>query len=115
MDDLLYPKEATKKKRQEHGKSIMPAYGGCWLCRYLDDDDRPKSTEVHHIFFGPNRSRSEEYGFTTDLCISHHRTGPNAVHKNRTTCRILQSECQERFEKTHSREEFVRIIGKSYL
>lgn len=115
MDDLLFPKDPPKKKRKKHGKSIMPTYGGCWLCRYLDDDDRPKVTEVHHIYFGTNREKSEEYGFTTDLCISHHRTGPNAVHKNRTTCRILQSECQERFEKTHSREEFVRIIGRSYL
>ncbi len=115
MADLMFPKDQPKKKRKKHGKSIMPAYGGCWLCRYMDDDDRPKVTEVHHIYFGPNREKSEEYGFTTDLCISHHRTGLNAVHKNRTTCRILQSECQEIFERTHSRKEFMRIIGKSYL
>ena len=115
MADLLYPKGNRKKKRQKHGKSIMPAYGGCYLCRLLDDDDRKKITEAHHIFFGPNRAKSEEYGFVTDLCVEHHRTGPAAVHKNAEVCRILQRECQRKFEKTHSREEFVRIIGRNYL
>ena len=65
--------------------------------------------------FGPNRTKSEEYGFKTALCAFHHRTGPNAVHKNSLTCRIIQQACQAEFEKTHTREEFVRIIGKSYL
>lgn len=115
MDEMLFPKTQKKKKTQHHGKSIMPAYGGCWLCRYLDDDDRQKVTEEHHIFFGPNRTKSEEYGFKTALCIKHHRTGPDAVHKNSAVCRILQRACQAEFEKTHPREEFVRIIGKSYL
>ena len=114
MDDLLFPKKQAKKKRQKHEKSILPTYGGCWLCRYLEDDDRPKVTEEHHIFFGPNRQKSEEYGFKTALCIEHHRTGKEAVHRNSEVCRILQRACQEEFEKTHSREEFVRIIGKSY-
>lgn len=115
MADLLFPKNPGKKKKKKHGRSIMPAYGGCYLCRLLEDDDRPKVTEIHHIFFGPNRERSEEYGFTTALCLPHHRTGPDAVHKNYRVCRILQQACQKEFEKTHSREEFMRIIGKSYL
>lgn len=115
MDNLLFPKGDGKKKRRKHGKSIMPAYGGCYLCRLLEGDDRKKNTENHHIFFGPNRERSEEYGFTTRLCQEHHRNGPAAVHTNAEVCRILQRECQKEFEKAHSREEFVRIIGKNYL
>ena len=67
MADLLFPKDPPKKKRKKHGKSIMPAYGGCWLCRFLDDDDRKKVTEVHHIYFGPNRSKSEEYGYNCEM------------------------------------------------
>ena len=115
MDNLLFPKGDGKKKRRKHGKSIMPAYGGCYLCRLLEGDDRKKNTENHHIFFGPNRERSEEYGFTTRLCQEHHRNGPAAVHTNAEVCRNLQRECQKEFEKAHSREEFVRIIGKNYL
>ena len=115
MVNLLFPKGDGKKKRRKHGKSIMPAYGGCYLCRLLEGDDRKKNTENHHIFFGPNRERSEEYGFTTRLCQEHHRNGPAAVHTNAEVCRILQRECQKEFEKAHSREEFVRIIGKNYL
>lgn len=114
MPDLLFPKNRKKKKRQRHGKTIMPCKG-CYLCRLLDDDDRPKTTEVHHIYFGPNRNKSEQYGFTVNLCAQHHREGPAAVHKNAEICRILQRECQRRFEATHSREEFISIIGRNYL
>ena len=115
MADLLFPKNPGKKRRRKHGKSIMPTYGGCYLCRLLDGDDRKKNTETHHIFFGPNRERSEEYGFVTRLCMEHHRTGPNALHRNSEICRILQRECQKEFEKTHTREEFIKIIGRNYL
>lgn len=115
MVNILFPKGDGKKKHRKHGKSIMPAYGGCYLCRLLEGDDRKKNTEAHHIYFGPNRSRSEEYGFVTRLCPEHHRTGPAAVHKNAEVCRILQRECQKEFEKTHSREEFIKIIGRNYL
>ena len=45
----------------------------------------------------------------------HHRIGKDAVHNNRETDLMLKRICQEEFEKTHTREEFVRIIGKSYL
>lgn len=45
----------------------------------------------------------------------HHRIGKEAVHNNRETDLILKRACQEEFEKNHTRQEFVKIIGKSYL
>lgn len=37
------------------------------------------------------------------------------VHFNRELDLKLKRECQEKFEETHSREEFMKIIGKNYL
>ena len=41
--------------------------------------------------------------------------GPEAVHNNREMDLRLKEMCQEEYEKTHTRQEFVQIIGKSYL
>lgn len=37
------------------------------------------------------------------------------VHFNKELNLKLKRECQEKFEETHSREEFMRLIGKNYL
>lgn len=37
------------------------------------------------------------------------------VHFNRELDLKLKRECLAKFEETHSREEFMKIIGKNYL
>lgn len=112
---MIYPKPKHKKKRKKHGKSIFPqAAGTCYLCMRQGDYSR-KYTEVHHIFDGPNRHISEEQGLTVRLCLKHHREGKDAVHNNAGNMRILQRDAQEKYEQTHSREEFMSLIGKNYL
>ena len=49
------------------------------------------------------------------MCVGHHREGTDAVHKNANMMRILQRDAQRAYEKTHSREEFFRLMGKNYL
>lgn len=49
------------------------------------------------------------------LCLEHHTQGPEAVHNNIRNMRILQQEAQQAYEKDHTREEFVRLIGRNYL
>ena len=49
------------------------------------------------------------------LCIEHHTQGPEAVHNNIRNARILQQAAQQAYEKTHTREEFVRLIGRNYM
>ena len=71
--------------------------------------------ERHHIFDGPNKKISEENGFTVRLCVGHHREGTDAVHKNANMMRLLQRDAQRAYEKTHSREEFFRLMGRNYL
>lgn len=104
-----------KKKRKE--KSILQDQGikQCYLCMLLDGDYSYKQVEDHHIYFGPNRKNSETYGFKVNLCIPHHRTGKDAVHLNRETDLILKKICQREYERAHTRQDFVKIIGRSYL
>ena len=115
---MMYPKPKRKKKRKKHPPSIIPGQKGiCFLCARLHGDYTEKYTEVHHVFFGSGRRNiSEQNGFTCSLCLAHHREGPEAVHgKTRKyreyLCRIFQKE----YERTHTREEFMELIGKDYL
>lgn len=89
--------------------------GGCILCRLLESDYAEKFTHKHHIYGGPNRDISEAEGFTADLCLYHHIDGKKAVHNNREMDLILKKMCQREYEKTHTRQQFIDLIGRSYL
>ena len=105
------------KKRTKKQKSILQNQENkqCYLCILLEGNYDYQTVEDHHIFFGPNRRNSEIHGFKVKLCIRHHREGKEAVHMNRENDLILKEICQKEYEKTHTRQEFVQIIGKSYL
>lgn len=87
--------------------------GRCFLC-LLDGDDTKKQTEEHHVFGGPRRKASEAHGLKVYLCIPHHRTGAAAVHRCAETRQLLQAAAQITWEKTHSREEWMQLMGKNY-
>jgi hypothetical protein len=73
--------------------------------------------EEHHIFFGTaNRKISEKYGLKVWLTSEEHR-GTYGVHGKygKTLDEKLKREAQKKFEKNHTREEFIRLIGKNYL
>ena len=89
--------------------SILPS-DGCYICGNPD-------TEVHHIFFGrKNRQISDENGFTCKLCYVHHRGffGVHGTNGHRLDL-FLKKECQRKYEETHTRKEFMRLIGRNYL
>lgn len=104
--------------KQKKQKSILQDQSEkqCYLCMMLYGDYSWKYVEDHHIYHGSsNRKNSELYGFKVNLCIWHHREGKEAVHNNHENDLLLQQTCQEEFEKTHTRQEFYKIIGKSFL
>lgn len=112
QEGLLFPKEGRKKPRKRHPRSILPGdrKGWCWLC------DKQKPTEEHHIYGGPCRKASEEYGLKVHLCLECHRTGPRAAHACKDTADILHRAGQRAFEeKAGSRSEFIRVFGRNYL
>ena len=73
-------------------------------------------TEEHHIFFGVgNRKLSDKYGYVIRLCPDHHR-GNCGVHFDRGLDLHFKRTAQKHFEEHHgSREDFIRVFGKSYL
>lgn len=114
---MQFQKTKTNKKRKTHKKSILyQKKGTCYLCVRLHGDYRYHGIlHEHHIYGGPNRAISEANGFKVKLCIGHHETGEEAVHRNHGTMRILQEDCQREYEKDHTREEFMALVGRNYL
>ena len=41
--------------------------------------------------------------------------GPEAVHNNHKNMRVLHRDGQRAYERTHSRAEFMSLIGRNYL
>ena len=71
----------------------------------------------HHIFFGSNRKNSDKYECCqVTLCQEHHE-GTYGVHGmyGHELDMELKRKAQKEFEETHTREEFVKIFGRSYL
>lgn len=118
MSDLMFPKIKPKKKKKKHAKSIIQNESSrhCYLCLIEGIDRIYPVTHTHHICPGTaNRAKSEEYGLTAQLCISHHEHGPDAVHNNKEKALILKRAAQERFEAIYGHEKWMQEFGKNYL
>lgn len=82
----------------------------------LKDDYTEKHCETHHVFDGvARRKKSEAEGLTVRLCIPHHRTGREAVHRNRQMMLLIQQAGQQAYEKDHSRQQWMELMHKNYL
>lgn len=114
---MMYPKPQRKKKTKKHKASILHCKDGtCYLCMKLKGDYRRYPVvHEHHIYDGPNRQNSEAEGLKVYLCLDHHIMGPEAVHNNHKNMRILHRDGQRAYERTHSRAEFMSLIGRNYL
>ena len=118
MSGLLYPKRKRIKRRRKHPPSIIRQEPGtCWLCMVLGTyNGQHGYLEEHHVFPGTSgRKTSEENGFKVQLCLSHHREGPEAVHNNEKNMRLIQAAVQREYERTHSREQWMTLMGRNYL
>lgn len=74
--------------------------------------------DCHHVFFGnANRRISDENGFWVWLRHDFHiADSPNKTpHNDVTLDKYLKKMCQEKFEETHTRDEFMELIGRNYL
>lgn len=104
----LQKKGKEKKKMRAKLNSILQSEKACLVC------ETTQSLESHHIFFGANRKISEKNGFKIWLCSEHHR-GENGPHFNKKTDNYLKKLCQFTYEKTHTRDDFMILIGRNYL
>jgi len=69
----------------------------------------------HHIYMGANRNNSEKIGAWVYLCATHHNGSSAGVHYNHKLDLELKQLAQREFEKSHSRDDFMKIIHKNYL
>lgn len=71
----------------------------------------------HHIYAGGRRQISEANGFWVYLIGELHNQSSYGVHgKDGHALDLkLKQDCQRIYEQSHSREEFLRLIGKNYL
>lgn len=90
------------KDKEIYEKTLELFKGCCALCG-------SPYPQLHHIFEGRNRKNSTKYGMIVPLCREHHQW----VHK--TNYKGFKEKAQKEFEKTHSREEFIKIFGRNYL
>ena len=63
--------------------------------------------DPHEVYGGRNRKRSILNGFIKLLC--------RECHSNEEILNQLKIDTQKEYEKTHTREEFIKIIGKNYI
>jgi len=69
----------------------------------------------HHCYGGGRRKISEENGFWIWLRADYHNMSNHGVHFDHQLDLLIKQDCQRKYEETHTREDFIRLIGKNYL
>lgn len=93
-------------------KSILQSEKECFITGRTDN------LHKHHIYLSSNRQISDKHGFwvwlTQDL---HNGNDPGAVHNNPGQGHDLKLKqlCQRAYEETNTRDNFIALIGRSYL
>lgn len=92
-------------------KSILQDEKKCYIT------GQTNNLHLHHIYRGVNRKISDKLGFVVYLAGWLHNQSDDGVHgKNgKELDLMLKRHCQMKFEESHSREEFMAIIGRNYL
>ena len=89
------------KLERQRDKDIVKE-GICEFCGKYS-----KRLDPHEIFGGSNRKRSIQHKFVKLICPK--------CHSNEAIINQLRIDTQKEYEKTHTRQEFINLIGKSYL
>lgn len=93
----------------KYSKSLFPENDICYVCGR-------HGTEIHHVFFGPYRSKSERWGLKVRLCRTHHESIPYGVHGgNRELDLRLKKDAQARFEQRYGHGKFMQEFNRNYL
>ncbi|MBE6146927.1 MAG: hypothetical protein E7168_01175 [Firmicutes bacterium] len=70
-----------------------------------------KKDHINEVFPGAFRQRSIKEHMVLPLCSSHHRQ----IHNDTELSLYWKRSCQKLFEKSRTRDEFIKIFGRSYL
>lgn len=100
--------KVSKKQKQLNDNRISiltKDFDRCFYCKRLKYQN--EKFDLHEVYGGSNRTRSIKMGFVVPLC--------RKCHSNEEIINKLRIKIQKEFEKNHTREEFINIIGKSYI
>ena len=89
------------KLERQRDKDIVKS-GKCEFC-----GRECKRLDPHEVYGGSNRQRSIKHKFIKLIC--------RECHSNEKIIAQIRKDVQKEFEKTHTREQFIALIGKSYL
>ena len=89
------------KLEKERDKNIVKK-GICQNCKQYS-----YRLDPHEVYGGSNRQRNIKYGFVKLIC--------RKCHDSEKEKKKMKKETQQEYEKKYSREEFIQLIGKSYL
>lgn len=91
-------------------KSIIQSKKECFICRTNYDVETINDLQEHHIFEG---KQSEKYGLKIWLCHRHPVTNPRySINYQKQLDFELKQLAQRKFEKLHSRKEFIKYFIK---
>ena len=93
-------KKLAKLERQRD-KDIVKE-GICEFCGKYS-----KRLDPHEVYGGSNRKRSIKHKFVKLICPK--------CHSNEAIINQLRIDTQKEYMKTHTKEEFINLIGKSYI
>lgn len=98
-------KTSKLAKLERNRKSILTDdLEHCFICKR-------QAIDLHEIYSGGSRKASMEHDFICPLCRACHQN----ITLNYGLNLRLKKLCQQKFEETHERNEFLSIIHKSYL
>lgn len=89
------------KLERQRDKDIVKS-GICEYCGQYS-----KRLDPHEVYGGSNRKRSIKCKFIKMICPK--------CHSNEEIINQLRIDTQKEFEKEHTKEEFIKLIGKSYI
>ena len=68
-------------------------------------------THIHHVFGGSRRGVSERYDFVIELCPNCH----SWVHASEAANERLKMKYQRIYEQTHTRAQWMKLMGRNWL
>lgn len=120
-DNLCYMCEFKEYKKQKPIKKITKKQKELEENRYsilTDNLDycfvkncRNKSDDIHEVYAGAKRKISIKNGFCIPLCRLCH----SEIQNNESKMIIYKKMCQKKYEENHTREEFIKLVGRNYL
>lgn len=102
---LVNKSKKLKQKEQNRYSIFTSNLSICFMCDL--EGKKVAKSDLHEVYGGSNRQRSIKNGLVVPLC--------RECHQNEETILKLRKICQEIYELNHTREDFIKLVGKSYL